>query len=87
MNSTIKLVHINCRSLKYKFVNIFDTINNEGIIILAINETFLKKKDNNYGFINGFNMIRLDRSYSGSGGIALIIRSNLKYKVIEMESI
>ena len=31
-------------------------------------------------------MIRLDRSYSGSGGIAIIVRNNLKYKIIEMES-
>ena len=45
MNNTIKIAHINSRSLKNKFVDIFNTINNKGIDILAINETFLKKKD------------------------------------------
>ena len=41
MNSTIKIAHINCRSLKNKLVNIFDTIYNEGIDISAINDKFL----------------------------------------------
>ena len=46
-NNTIKIAHIKSQSFKNKFVNIFNTINNEEIDILAINETFLKKNDKN----------------------------------------
>ncbi|RNA10848.1 hypothetical protein BpHYR1_014621 [Brachionus plicatilis] len=68
-NNNIRIAHLNCHSINNKFTLIID-INNEGIDILCLNETFLKNASN-LDKLQHYNFIRNDRSYSNRGGIGI----------------
>ena len=82
-NNNLKISHINARSIKNKFHKICKMINNEGIDILSINETYLTSKDTQYDLINDFNVVRCDRQYSNGGGIAVLLRKSIKFNIIK----
>lgn len=82
----LKIAHLNCRSLPNKFTQIFDFINKEGVDVLSLNETYLTSKHTNQNFINNHRIIRCDRTHSKGGGVAIIIKNNLKFKILQRSS-
>ena len=76
----LKILQWNARSIKNKsdFPNYCDTYD-----IIALNETRLKPKDNFH--INNFEIVRFDRISNQGGGIAILIRKNLIFDVLNWE--
>ena len=86
MNKTTKIGHLNCISIRNKILDIIELINTEKIYILYLNETHLNSSDHHLHSISGFNIIRNDRTHSRGGGVAIIIKKQLKYKIINKVS-
>ena len=78
----IKIGHLNCHSIRNKLCDIINLINSEELDILCLNETFLKPSDTHLNSITGYNIIRNDRSHKKGGGVAIIIKKHIKYKII-----
>ncbi|RNA15166.1 RNA-directed DNA polymerase from transposon X, partial [Brachionus plicatilis] len=85
-NNNIKIAHLNCHSLNNKFTLIINYINNEGIDILCLNETFLKKNASNLDTLQHYNFIRNDRSYTNGGGIGILIKKKFKFKLLHQSN-
>ncbi|RNA32558.1 RNA-directed DNA polymerase from mobile element jockey-like [Brachionus plicatilis] len=65
---------------------IIDFINNEGIDILCLNETFLKKNASKLDTLQHYNFIRNDRSYPNGGGIGILIKKKFKFKLLHQSN-
>ena len=86
MNNSISIRLYNVRSLLPKIDNFRTDCMIEKPHIVCLSETWLCPdiKDEEI-YVNGYEIIRLDRNRSG-GGVAIYIGSNLSYKVIFMDS-
>ena len=82
----LKIAQFNCHSLINKFHQIFELINSEKIDVLSLNETFLNSKHTQFNLINNHHIIRCDRGKSKGDGVAIVIKENIKYKIIKKES-
>ena len=84
MNCKIKIAQLNCQSVNNKSIEIFNFINNEGIDILGLSETFEKNStDSPIQFLVNFDTILCNRQYAAHGGVALLIKKNITYKIIK----
>jgi len=53
------------------------------VIVVCISETFLKPDlRDDLVFIEGYKIIRNDRTGKGAGGVAMYIRDDLKFKIL-----
>nr|CAH7737810.1 unnamed protein product [Callosobruchus chinensis] len=80
MNS-LKLCQWNCRSAIANKNNLEHLLDAENINIALLSETWFKS--NTYVNFSGFNTIRQDRS-DGRGGVAILLKSNIKYTHIPL---
>nr|CAH7736489.1 unnamed protein product [Callosobruchus chinensis] len=80
MNS-LKLCQWNCRSAIANKNNLEHLLDAENINIALLSET--RFKPNTYVNFSGFNTIRQDRS-DGRGGVAILLKSNIKYTHIPL---
>ena len=85
-NKTIKILHLNCRSVKDKSkqIEIEYLAKTHQIDIMTLNETFLKPIDQFY--IPDFHTIRNDRLNKKGGGSAILIRKSIEFKKIILNS-
>lgn len=80
-NTGLKICHWNCRSIKNKMVLLPYLIDKHNIDILCLSETFLKEEDSiSYP---DFNVVTKCREDQLGGGLAVFIRKNLKFKVLD----
>ena len=86
-NDNFSFAHINPGSLKPHIDEIHELFCNLDIHALAVSETWFKKNINNKLIsISGYDVIRHDRQSKKKlrgGGVALYLKSGLKYKIID----
>lgn len=80
--STIKIVHINIRSLLTKLTAFKDFISVSNYDVVAVSETWLNGavRDDVVG-VDGYELLRADRNGRG-GGVCFYIRSVLQFRVL-----
>lgn len=75
-NDCLKIIFWNCRSIRNKFMELFDFLERENIDICLLSETWLK--NNNKLFSPNYSCIRVDRETTG-GGVAILIKKSISY--------
>ena len=80
---TINILQWNIRSLTKNKPELQKTIDETNPHILCLTETLLKPQNQNLNF-KGFDFIRKDRNARNGGGVAILIRKELNYKVIPL---
>nr|CAH7712619.1 unnamed protein product [Callosobruchus chinensis] len=78
---SLKICQWNCRSAIANKNNLEHLLDEENINIALLSETWFKP--NTYVNFSGFNTIRQDRS-DGRGGVAILLKSNIKYTHIPL---
>ena len=80
-SSKLKLAHINIRSCRNKGVEISLFLNENDIDILTLNETWLKS---NFKLdVPNYNITRNDRPKRRGGGVAILVRDDIKFDIID----
>ena len=80
-SSKLKLAHINIRSCRNKEVEISLFLKENDIDILTLNETWLK---NNFKLdIPNYTITRKDRPSRQGGGVAILVRNDIKFDIID----
>ena len=83
-SSKLKLAHINIRSCRNKEVEISLFLKENDIDILTLNETWLK---NNFKLdIPNYTITRKDRPSRQGGGVAILVRYDIKFDIIDTYS-
>ena len=75
-------MHLNIKGLRSKMEELQVTLKERNIDICSVNETFLKPKIK--VDIPGYHLIRKDRSTGKGGGVAFLIKSDIKFEEIEL---
>ena len=78
----LNIAHINIRSCRSKKLEIELFIRDNNLDILLLNETWLKKNDK--FDISGFITLRKDRPDRPGGGVAIIIRRDIKFEFVDI---
>lgn len=77
-----KIIQWNCQSIKSKRSELeFHSANYDAILL---SETWLDDSIDNFK-IKGFDTIRSDRILGKGGGVAILIRSNIKYQSLQLD--
>ena len=80
-SSKLKLAHVNIRSCRNKEVEISLFLRENDIDIITLKETWLK---NNFKFdIPNYNITRKDRASRQGGGVAILVRNDIKFDIID----
>ena len=80
-SSKLKLAHIKIRSCRNKEVEIYLFLKENDIDILTLNETWLK---NNFTLdIPNYTITRKDRPSRQGGGVAILVRNDIKFDIID----
>ena len=80
-SSKLKLAHINIRSCRNKEVEVSLFLKENDIDILTLNETWLK---NNFKLdILNYTIARRDRPSRQGGGVAILVRNDIKSDIID----
>ena len=80
-SSKLKLAHINIRSCRNKEVEISLFLKENDIDILSLNETWLKS---NFKLdIPNYTIARRDRLRRQGGGVAILVRNDIKFDIID----
>lgn len=78
------VVHINAQSVPAHHSDLLFSFNCNTVDAILISESFLKPSlPSNLFTLPGFNLIRNDRTGKGGGGVAIYLRNDLSYKIIE----
>lgn len=80
-NSSYKIIHWNCRSIKNKIHELQQLILDFKLDIASLNETHLSNRHKLN--IRGFKVYRHDRNQFG-GGVALVIKNNIEHYLIKV---
>ena len=81
-SSKLKLAHINIRSCRNKEVEISLFLKENDIDILSLNETWLKS---NFKLdIPNYTIARRDRLRRQGGGVAILVRNDIKFDIIDL---
>lgn len=82
-SKTFNVCHINAQSIASHYSDLLTTFYSNHIHAILISESFLKPSlaSTNYA-LPGFILLRNDRTGKGGGGVAIYLRSNLKFKII-----
>ena len=71
----IKIVCLNCRSIRARRKELEIYLNENEIDILAVNETYLTPKTT--FSLPGYDVIRNDRSDGSRGGVAFLVKTEI----------
>ena len=83
-SSKLKLAHISIRSCRNKEVEISLFLKENDIDILSLNETWLKS---NFKLdIPNYTIARRDRLRRQGGGVAILVRTDIKFDIIDLRS-
>ena len=81
-SSKLKLTHINTRSCRNKEVEMSLFLKENDIDILSFNETWLKS---NFKLdIPNYTIARRDRLKRQGGGVAILVRNDIKFDIIDL---
>lgn len=80
MNNNLKLLIWNARGLRNKTLEFFDFLIRENVDIGLVSETGLNNKITMYH--PDFHCYRKDREHSRGGGVAIVIRKNIKHNLL-----
>lgn len=81
----LNICHLNVGSVFPKHDELKFMFRNTNVHIIVFSETWFKSKHSNSTLcIDGFNLIRNDRVRKRSGGVAIYIKSCLKYKIVKL---
>lgn len=86
----LPILHINCRSLNANFSKLEDYLNalDYNFDVIAVSETWLSLISNTeLCYLPGYDLCHKDRKNKRGGGVALYIKTSLKYKVVDRLSI
>ena len=73
--------HLNIRSLRNKLDHVKMFVNHNDIDIFCITETWLNDDfDDDYIYIDGYNVFRLDRKHQDHGGIVCYVKNSISCK-------
>ena len=79
-SSSLNVLQCNCRAVSEKSEILFHFVDKYDIDIFCLNETFLKPGHN--FSISNFNTVSLERVDKTGGGVAFLIKNNLKFTVL-----
>ncbi|XP_013137517.1 PREDICTED: uncharacterized protein LOC106102548 [Papilio polytes] len=84
-SKNFNVVHINAQSISAHYLSLLATfVNLHNIDAVLVSETFLKDSmDTNVGDMPGFQLIRNDRKDKGCGGVAIYLRKELHYEIVD----
>lgn len=83
-NHNLNIGHINIRSILPKLINIKECIKLNNFDILAVSESWLSEQTpDEVVNIDGYRLVRRDRSRGRGGGVLLYIRSSIKFSVVD----
>lgn len=75
---SIKIMFWNCRSVRNKFIELFNFLRKENVDICLLSETWLKSSNKFYH--PNYDCIRVDREHTVGGGVAILIKKKIKYR-------
>ena len=78
----LKFMHLNMRGLHSKMEELQITLKERNIDICSLNEAFLTPKIKLD--IPGYHLIRKDRSTGNRGGVALLVKHDIKFEELEL---
>jgi hypothetical protein len=82
-DSALNFGHFNARSISRHIDDISDIISNSPLDVCGVSESFLNENSAPTSFeVPGFSIIRNDRSIRGEGGVAIYLRSHLRFELI-----
>lgn len=81
IDNNLNIIFWNCRSIKNNYLELYDLLSINNVDICFLTETWLTSNVNIPKF--GYNCIRCDRSDRRGGGVAILVKQNIKnYKPI-----
>lgn len=81
--NNLNICHINAQSIPSHYSDLLNTFTINSLHACLVSESFLKPSLPSSSFsLPGFNLIRNDRIGKGCGGVAIYIRTELKYKIL-----
>ena len=89
-NKDFSIIHFNARSLKKKFCNIEQYLQqlNVKFDIIAVSETWFDKNTNcDFYLLNGYELFSVSRNSSRGGGVAIYVNNSLKCKKVDAKCI
>lgn len=81
-HNSLNFLCLNARSIKNKFLELEAIIKTGGYDIVGITETWLGDEDGEEYNIEGYNLIRKDRSSKRGGGVAVYVKENLNVQEV-----
>lgn len=83
MKNAFNFIHINPGSLKPHLDEVRSLISDLDLHMLAVSETWFSKATNDkLVAISGFTLLRHDRMRKRAGGVAIYLRSGIKFKIL-----
>lgn len=87
LHNHFNFMHINPGSLKPHLDEIRSLIADVDMHLLAVSETWFSDKINdNLVSIPGFHLIRHDRKHKRGGGVAIYLKSGIKFRILKMSN-
>ena len=80
--TNFNFMHLTIRGLRSKIEELQFTLKERNIDICSLNETFLKSKIKVN--IPGYHIVRKDYSTGKGGGVALLVKSDIKYNELDL---
>ena len=84
------VMQLNCRGLKSKISKLEYLLNNDliqlNVKVVMLIETWLKPGEEKYVKVKGYNFVGQPRPSRKGGGVGLLIREDIKYRVISQKS-
>ena len=84
-NKTLKIGHLNARSVSKHIDELRYLLLNTNFDIFAVSESWLNKNTpKNRYHVDGYNVVRKDRHCNSGGGVCVYIKSDIKYKCVDL---
>lgn len=85
MEEHLSIIHFNCRSLYRNFNTIkkYQLLLKQSFSIIAMSETWFREERGIDYEIEGYKLIYVNRTDKLSGGVAMYINKNLRFKIVE----
>ena len=82
LKKDLKFMHLKIRGLHSKIEELQITLKERNVDICSLNETFLKSKKK--VDIPGYHLVRKDRSTGKGGGVAFLVKPDIKFEELEL---
>jgi exonuclease III len=79
-------MHLNCRSMQYKIMDITDLLNTLPVPILALTETWLDADSVDTINIAGYQLVHKSRASERGGGVGFLVREDITYELLDLST-